>query len=51
MCQDGYLRQIMLEDGQTYWCLTDEAYMALVELSRQSMAETLPVPAAEVFTT
>lgn len=48
--QDGYLRQVMLEDGQTHWCLTDEAYMALVELSRQSMAETLPVPAAEVFT-
>lgn len=46
--QDGYLRQIMLEDGQTYWCLTDEAYMALVELSRQTMAETLPAP-AEVF--
>ena len=49
--QDGYLRQIMLEDGQTHWCLTDEAYSGLVELSRQSMAETLPVPAAEVFTT
>jgi len=48
--QDGYLRQLMLEDGQTHWCLTDEAYMALVELSRQSMAESLPVPAAEVFT-
>ena len=48
--QDGYLRQIMLEDGQTHWCLTDEAYSGLVELSRQSMAETLPVPAAEVFT-
>ena len=49
--QDGYLRQLMLEDGQTHWCLTDEAYMALVELSRQGMADTLPVPAAEVFTT
>jgi len=48
--QDGYLRQLMLEDGQTHWCLTDAAYMALVELSRQSMAETLPVPAAEGFT-
>jgi hypothetical protein len=49
--QDGYLRQVMLEDGQTYWCLTDEAYTALVELSRATMAETLPTPAveAEVF--
>jgi hypothetical protein len=37
--QDGYLRQIMLEDGDAHWWLTDEAYSHLIELAR--MAPTL----------
>jgi hypothetical protein len=34
--QDGYLRQIMLEDGDAHWWLTDEAYSRLIELAREA---------------
>lgn len=47
--QDGYLRQVMLEDGQSHWCLTDQAYMALVGLSQAGMNQTVETSAAEVF--
>ncbi len=46
--QDGYLRQVLLEDGQTHWCLTDSAYAGLVELTRQASTEMLPVAEPEV---
>jgi hypothetical protein len=34
--QDGYLRQVMLEDGDAHWWLTDEAYSRLIELAREA---------------
>ena len=39
----------MLEDGQSHWCLTDQAYMALVGLSQAGMNQTVETSAAEVF--
>ncbi len=39
----------MLEDGQSHWCLTDEAYMALVSLSQAGMTEDVATSTAEVF--
>ncbi len=48
--QDGYLRQVLLEDGQTHWCLSDAAYAALVELTRQAATDMLPVTEPEVMT-
>ncbi len=48
--QDGYLRQVVLEDGQTHWCLTDAAYAALVEMTMRAAAEMLPVAEPEAAT-
>ncbi len=43
--QDGHLRQVMLEDGRTAWCLTETAYRSLVNQARE-LAEATPVAAA-----
>ena len=48
--QDSYLRQVMLEDGQTHWCLTDAAYAALVELTMRVATGMLPVAEPGVAT-
>ena len=32
--QDGYLQQILMEDGVGRWCLTDLGYAGLVDLAR-----------------
>ena len=46
--QDGYLRQVVIEDGQMHWCLTGLAYQSLVNVARKSaeFAEVL-APRAE----
>lgn len=32
--QDGYLQQVLMEDGVARWCLSDRGYEGLVELAR-----------------
>lgn len=45
--QDGYLEQVMLEDGRTAWCLTDAGYRGLVQLARESTSPTSATGRAE----
>lgn len=42
--QDGYVRQLLMEDGGASWCLTDSAYAGLVDMARSGSA---PAPATQ----
>lgn len=41
--QDGYVRQVVMEDGTASWCLTDGAYAGLVELARSGASQAAAV--------
>lgn len=45
--QDGYLQQILMEDGVARWCLSDRGYDGLVELARGLESAPGPVEAGD----